>query len=234
MRGRNGRSFASTTNGSISKQLLLTMPGPTVFDAGPMPAPTTSPPVPGPSDGGRVAASLAAVPRSARGVLPAAAAAVAGTEGSTITPRERALVLLRVAAIDRSPYWRTQAEGVASELGITADQVAVVETDEWETVPAFDERERGAILWADRVARRLARRDRQAYETVRAVYAEHEIVELTLVASLAAMHTRLANALRIEPEPPAGLVPRRRPVPDEAFRSWSASMFDDGTEVVAR
>ncbi len=198
-----------------------------------MPAQTTSPPVPGPSHGGRVAARLNVVPRSARWVLPAAAAAFAGTEGSTITPRERALVLLRVAAIDRSPYWRTQVEGVASDLGITFDEVTVVESDEWDTVPAFGDRERAAILWADRVARRLARRDRLAYEAVRAVYDEDEFVELTMIASLAAMHTRIANALRITPEAPTGLAPRRRPVPDEMFRSWSRVMFDDLAEVIA-
>ena len=36
-------------------------------------------------------------------------------------------------------------------------------SDEWETAPAFTDRERAAILWADRVARRLARRDAPAY-----------------------------------------------------------------------
>jgi hypothetical protein len=55
-----------------------------------------------------------------------------------------------------------------------------------------------------------------------------------MVASLAAMQCRIANALRIAPEAPTGLAPRRRPVPDETFRSWSAVMFADPTEVIAQ
>ena len=189
-----------------------------------------APPVPtatGPAVGGGLGRALGVVPRSARWILPAAAAAFAGTETSAIGQRERALLILRVASIERSPYWRTQIEGVAGDLGLTEDEITLVESDEWETAPTFDDRERAAILWADRVARRLARRDRVAYETVRAVFDEDAFVELTMIAALAAMHARIANALRIVPEPPTGLAPRARPISDDVFRTWNASMFDD-------
>jgi hypothetical protein len=46
-------------------------------------------------------------------------------------------LLLRVAAIDRAPYWRLQLEPAASELGITEDERVLVGSDEWETAPAF-------------------------------------------------------------------------------------------------
>jgi alkylhydroperoxidase family enzyme len=190
-------------------------------DAAPVPNAT------GIMTGGGLGRTLGEVPRSARWILPAAAAAFGGTETSAIGQRERALLILRVASIERSPYWRTQIEGVAGDLGLTEDEITLVESDEWETAPAFDDRERAAILWGDRVARRLARRDRKAYEEVRTIFDEDAFVELTMIASLAAMHARIANALRIVPEPPTRLAPRARPIADDVFRAWNASMFDD-------
>ncbi|HSL09997.1 MAG TPA: carboxymuconolactone decarboxylase family protein [Actinomycetota bacterium] len=175
--------------------------------------------------GSELGRTLTRVPRSARWVLPVFAAAFRGTEVSTLEPRLRALALLRVAAIDRSPYWREQHEAAAPALGITRDELDLVASDEWETAPAFGDRERAAILWADRVARRLGRRDAVAYRTVREHLDERELVELTAAVSLACMADRLTNALRIAPEPPTGLSPGGHPV-DESLARWSREMFD--------
>jgi alkylhydroperoxidase family enzyme len=169
--------------------------------------------------------SLSSVPRSARWILPALSAAFCGPDVSTIDVRARALLLLRVASVDRAPYWRIQVELTAAELGITEDELILVGSDEWESTPSLTVRERAAILWGDRVARRLARRDKRAYETVRDVYSEEELVELTLVASLAAMASRITNALRVAPEGPVGMTPRAGdPGPD--LRVWRDHMFD--------
>lgn len=168
---------------------------------------------------------LSDVPRSARWILPTLAAAFGDADVSTLGLRTKALVLLRVAAVDRAPYWRLQIEAGARDLGITEDELVLIASDEWEISPGFSERERAAILWGDRVARRLARRDKKAYETVRAAFSEVELVELTLLASLGAMADRLTNALRIAPEPPVGLSPGGAPMPAD-LEAWSARMFE--------
>jgi alkylhydroperoxidase family enzyme len=168
---------------------------------------------------------LAEVPRSARWILPAFASAFCGTDVSTLELRTRSLVLLRVAAVDRAPYWRLQLEAGARVLGITGDELALIGSDEWETAPTFSERERAAILWADRVARRLARRDKRAFESVKAHFSDEELVELTLVASLGAMADRLTNALRIPPEPPIGLSPGAART-DPNLEAWPPRMFE--------
>ena len=169
---------------------------------------------------------LSDVPRSARWILPTLAAAFGGTDASTLGLRTRALVLLRVAAVDRAPYWRLQLEAGARDLSVTEDELLLIASDEWEFSPAFSERERAAIRWGDRVARRLARRDKQAYEAVRAVFTEAELVELTLLASLGAMADRLTNALRVAPEPPTGLSPGAVPTTAGNLEAWSYRMFD--------
>lgn len=170
--------------------------------------------------------TLEAVPRSARWVAPALAAAFEGTDASTLEPTVRVLLLLRVAAVDRAPYWRSRLEAAAAALGVRAEEIELVGTDEWETAPAFTDRERVAILWGDRVARRLARRDGAAYRAVREVFDDVELVELTALASLGAMADRITNALRIPPEDGLGFTPAEGPLSDDALRRWSRSMFD--------
>ncbi len=157
------------------------------------------------------------------------AAAFHGFEGSTIEAKTRALLLLRVAAVDRCVYWRLQFEVAARKVGATDEEITLTESEEWEMTPAFTQREFAAVLWGDRIARRVARRDMKAHEVVRASFHESEFVELTLVASLATMADRLVNSLRIAPEEPNGLSPSEDPLPMSAFAEWSRSMFDSGT-----
>jgi len=176
--------------------------------------------------GSALADRLSVVPRASRWLLPVMAVAFRGREGTTIEPRARLLMLLRIAAVDRSPYWRRQLEAAAGAVGVTADEVELAWSDEWEAAP-FGDRDRAAILWGDRVARRMARRDAAAYRAVREVFTEAELVELTMVASLASMADRVTNALRIAPEPPTGLSPATTPVPDADLASWSRRAFDD-------
>ena len=104
--------------------------------------------------------------------------------------------------------------------------MTLVTTDDWETTPAFNDQERAAILWGDRVARRLAQRDKAAFDQVSAAFAPDEVVELTMVAALAAMAVRITNALRVSPEPPTGLAPAREPVSDAGLAEWTRHMFD--------
>jgi alkylhydroperoxidase family enzyme len=171
---------------------------------------------------------LGRVPRSARWILPTLAAAFRGTDGSTLEPKLRMLAAMRVCAVDRSPYWRSQFEQAVSSVGITPDEIQLVGSDEWETAPAFTDRERAAIMWADRIAKRLARRDGAAYRLVREQCSDEELVELTAIASLAAMADRITNALRISPEPAIGITADRGSI-DPFAEAWRSRMFDDVT-----
>src|SRR5690606_20074256 len=161
-------------------------------------------------------------------------AAFRGTEESTLEPSARLLMLLRVAAVERCPYWRTHWEAAARARGVAEDKIIVVGTDDWESAPAFERRERAAILWGDRVARRLAQRDKPAYTAVTGEFTETEIAELTLVAALGAMAVRAANALRVPPEPPEALVPAATPVTEAELATWGSRMFDADVAELAR
>lgn len=169
---------------------------------------------------------LGLVPRSARWVLPTFLLAFAGHAGSCLEHRIRTLALLRVAALEHSPYWRETLGRTARALAIPHEEVELLRSDEWEVSAGLEPRERSAVLWADRVVRRLARRDRTAYEAARRWFDDEAFVELTLVASIAVMACRVANALRL----PVGgqhadqAVPR--PVPAASLGRWVERTFD--------
>ena len=179
-----------------------------------------------PAEESALARSLASSPRTARWILPALAAAFRGADDSTLEPRARALLLLRVAAVESSPYWRMQWEHAARTVGVADDQVALVVTDGWDTATSFTERERAAVRWADRVARRLAQRDVGSYDDLSAVFDADEIVEITMAAALAAMAVRITNSLRISPEAPTGLGPDEGGLDEAVFATWSRRLFD--------
>lgn len=172
-------------------------------------------------------ATLNEVPRCGRWILPAFAQAFRGASTSSMDQKLRTLVLLRVAAVDSAPYWRDQLSGDAAGVGISLEELELVESDGWEGAPAFTDRERAAIAWGDRVARRLARRDEAAYREVRQHFSNDEVVELTAIASLGSMANRFTNALRIAPERGVGLSPGAGPVDRDALRRWSRTMFED-------
>ena len=65
---------------------------------------------------------------------------------------------------------------------------------------AFDEKEKATIRFADIVTRGAAAVDADVLEYVGQHYSEDEIVELTMVISLANLANRINDTLQIEPD----------------------------------
>jgi len=62
----------------------------------------------------------------------------------------------------------------------------------------FDERDRAAIVWADRVTRNEAHADPEALARVREHFTDAELVELTLAASLFNFLNRFNDTMWLE------------------------------------
>lgn len=96
-----------------------------------------------------------------------------------LEPRLRELAILEVARAEESSYERTQHEGIARRLRMPEAQLAAVARGDLDD-PAFDVRERLALLLAREIAETGAGRE----ETVAAVVKRlgtRELVELVLV-----------------------------------------------------
>jgi alkylhydroperoxidase family enzyme len=166
------------------------------------------------------------LPRVARWLLPVSAILRRGTTASTVEPRLRAMVALRVSAIDGSGYWLERQTRAAAEIGVAAEEIERIRGGEWSGLATLSDRERAALRWAEAVAVNEAKRDREAFSDLERHFDEAEILELTALAGLSAMLDRLALALDLADDGPqeAGAC---RPVASEDLTAWAGSMFEE-------
>ena len=81
---------------------------------------------------------------------------------------------------------------------MTEDQIKALRF--YQRSEAFDEKEKATIRFADIVTRGAAAVDADVLEYVGKYYSEDEIVELTMVISLANLANRINDTLQIEPD----------------------------------
>ena len=96
--------------------------------------------------------------------------------------------------------------------------------DEWQHLPAFDGRDRAAILWADRVTRNVAGEDAEARAEVERHFSPDELVELTLAIGLFAFLNRFNDSMWMDLDEgaPTGANLYIEP---EAFRRYASGMY---------
>jgi alkylhydroperoxidase family enzyme len=70
----------------------------------------------------------------------------------------------------------------------------------WRLAEGFSPRERAALAYTDAVTRDLEVPD-DVFEELQRHFSEREIVELTVLIGVYNMHTRVGQALQIDPEP---------------------------------
>jgi len=81
---------------------------------------------------------------------------------------------------------------------VTEDQIKALRF--YQRSEAFDEKEKATIRFADIVTRGAAAVDADVLEYIGKYYSEDEIVELTMVISLANLANRINDTLQIEPD----------------------------------
>jgi alkylhydroperoxidase family enzyme len=88
--------------------------------------------------------------------------------------------------------------------GLTVAQCASLEN--WEASPLFDAQQRAALAYADAMTRTIEVPD-PVFAALREHFNEKQIVELTVLIGTYNMHTRVLQALQIDPEMPAKAAP---------------------------
>jgi alkylhydroperoxidase family enzyme len=81
---------------------------------------------------------------------------------------------------------------------VTEDQIKALRF--YQRSEAFDEKEKATIRFADIVTRGATAVDADVLEYIGKYYSENEIVELTMVISLANLANRINDTLQIEPD----------------------------------
>jgi len=121
-----------------------------------------------------------------------------------------ALVYLRISQINNCAYCLDMHTRDLVKLGVPIEKLALVQA--WpEGGALFSEAERAALAWAETVTQvdRSGVPD-AAYEAARKVFAEKELVDLTIAISLMNAYNRMAISFRNTPQAvlngPAGLL----------------------------
>ena len=137
-------------------------------------------------------------------IAPAGAKALGGVYGylmqSSLSPVLVDLVYLRISQINNCAYCLDMHTRDLLKKGQKIEKLALVQA--WaEAGGLFDERERAALAWAETVTR-VAETGvpDQAYQAARAVFDEHELVDLTIAIGLMNVYNRMAISFRNTPQ----------------------------------
>ena len=114
----------------------------------------------------------------------------------------RELAIMMVAILNGVDYIvRAHGSNYALKEGLTTTQVE--ELAHWRASGAYDTRQRALLAYVEAMTLEVAVPD-DVFDRVREHYGEQQLVELTVLIGAYNMHTRVLQALRIDPEPVAG------------------------------
>lgn len=118
--------------------------------------------------------------------------------GTTLDAVLREMIILRVSLLNGAEYQaRIHGSGHALKAGVTPEQVAALANPE--PGPLFTPAQRAALAWTDAMTRQIEVPD-ALHEELKRHFDNQAIVEISVLAGAYNMHTRVARALRIDPE----------------------------------
>jgi alkylhydroperoxidase family enzyme len=113
--------------------------------------------------------------------------------------RLREIVIIRIGYLNRCAYVVKQhVPELSTSAGLPKEQADALA--DWQTSTFFDARERAALAYADAVTRDIDVPD-AVFAELRKHFSERQIVEMTVLIGTYNMHTRVGQALQIDPEP---------------------------------
>jgi 4-carboxymuconolactone decarboxylase len=113
--------------------------------------------------------------------------------------RLREVVIVRIGYLNRCPYVVNQhVPELTTPEGLSKEECAALA--DWRPSPFFSARERAALAYADAVTREIDVPE-AVFTELRQHFNERQIVELTVLIGTYNMHTRVGQALQIDPEP---------------------------------
>lgn len=143
-------------------------------------------------DPGPIAASLAQVPEL---LGPAMAFVGAALGPGAVDARAREMVVLRCSAVQRCRYCTQTHSAVALDAGFSLDEVRALRGEAPLEEIFSDPRDLALLAWTDAMATGPGQIADGLHAALALHFAEHEIVELALLASATVMLNRYCSAL---------------------------------------
>ena len=115
-----------------------------------------------------------------------------------IDARYKELAYLKTSSINDCRYWTHHHTASAKQAGVTDEQIEALRF--YQRSDAFDEKEKVTIRLADIITRGATAVDADVLGYIGKYYSDDEIVELTMVISLANLVNRINDSLQIQPD----------------------------------
>lgn len=111
----------------------------------------------------------------------------------------REIAIIRIGLLNRVDYVvQAHATAYALEEGLTKKQCDALA--DWQRSPLFDARQRAVLALTDSMTRDIQVPD-AVFDGLRGFFSDRQIVELAVLIGTYNMHTRVGQALQIDPEP---------------------------------
>ena len=111
--------------------------------------------------------------------------------GAVSDVRLRNLANIKTSMVNACNYCATHTSIYGEALGISKEQLAAMRDDAWRTSDLFDEREKAVIAWAEAVTNNTAKSDKALWDTMKCLFSDAEVVEITLASAMFNMINRL-------------------------------------------
>ncbi len=120
--------------------------------------------------------------------------------GAVSDVRLRNLATVKTSMVNACTYCATHTSIYGQALGVSEAQLEAMRGEAWRDSPLFNERERAVIAWAEAVTRNTAKSDKALWETMKRLFSDAEIVEITLASAMFNMINRLNDTFWTELE----------------------------------
>ena len=122
--------------------------------------------------------------------------------GAVSDPRLRALACIKTSMVNACNYCTTHTSVFGQGLGISDAELEALKDDSYKTSPLFDERDKAAIAWSEAMTNNTAQRDKDAWQNMKRLFTDTEIVEISLACAMFNMINRLNDSFWTELETP--------------------------------
>jgi uncharacterized peroxidase-related enzyme len=120
--------------------------------------------------------------------------------GAVSDVKLRNLATIKTSMANECKYCSTHTSIYGQALGVTEPQLEAMKGDAWKTSALFSEREKAVIAWSEAVTQNTAKSDKALWETMKRLFSDAEIVEVTLASAMFNMINRLNDTFWTELE----------------------------------
>jgi alkylhydroperoxidase family enzyme len=112
------------------------------------------------------------------------------------------MVIIKTSSLNVSEYCLGHNVDLGLEAGLTPEEIAAVQRDDYRTSELLDDAQKTAVAWAEAVTKFAARDDDELFAAMQKHFSDQQIVELTVLVGMWNCSNRLTEALHVVLEPP--------------------------------